>query len=720
MCKKKFVVLRFCLNDFFSNRRAGYVNPLQHMREPNENVIQMARTKVRESVQALEALLENKSLIHIPVDARVSSTRKEKKKFSLQNRFFVQIAFDLGMIYFHEQNFSNALSMFRRVQEVRQELRSMSYFSALDGYLAALQTIEQNVQLKIKDRFVLGIPPSRASIEVHNQTKQMTMAARFRLEDRLEIGSPQYKVVSAFNLIRCLLDGKHVANPQFAFDYLETVRQEKQRTIDHFAFSLLNIFSMMKIDEREKKKGKCFLQEQIRLGYFSHLIGSTFSIPNRRTRLSLPVQRSFLLERTNGSFCLNDNHHLVSSLNEICLGSRALKCQTRLLHCNEPEILTQTIKEMDTNELRSTLNELFPLVGSSMPIDQTLTMITNTNHLLGQFIRIFYEKAKRYRSDRQFGQSRLLLTQAIDILTAIHHPDLTMSQLLKYLHYERLFVDLHEGLSRQIFADQDNHLWETCQSFLMENHSENDVHLELIAIALAYALSREKVTFIQSLVPSVRRLRPYFDLAKQFSRLLTNENPSQLRSDFARDLWERICEILVEKPLNLSSSQHSRSRVPSTNNYGERLSVTEFEQFIEHLTQPIILHVLFSLLSRVYSLVLLEQSHIEIYSDYARCWPTSLDYRHRSIRPATLGQLLNNIFQHIEKLKYFPSTIRSSIYRTQADLHLTVQQNTSAMQFYLTSIGIETNLFTSSNLHQQDDSLIRNLIKATLQLGNAY
>jgi hypothetical protein len=48
---------------------AGYVNPLQHMREPNENVIQMARVKVRESIQALEALFEWKSVVHLPVDA---------------------------------------------------------------------------------------------------------------------------------------------------------------------------------------------------------------------------------------------------------------------------------------------------------------------------------------------------------------------------------------------------------------------------------------------------------------------------------------------------------------------------------------------------------------------------------------------------------------------------------------------------------------------------
>ena len=49
--------------------RAGYVNPLQHMREPNENVIQMVRAKVKESVQALEALLEWQADIHVPVNA---------------------------------------------------------------------------------------------------------------------------------------------------------------------------------------------------------------------------------------------------------------------------------------------------------------------------------------------------------------------------------------------------------------------------------------------------------------------------------------------------------------------------------------------------------------------------------------------------------------------------------------------------------------------------
>lgn len=48
--------------------RAGYVNPLQHMRGPNENVIEIARTKVKESVQVLEVFLEWKSDFRTPVD----------------------------------------------------------------------------------------------------------------------------------------------------------------------------------------------------------------------------------------------------------------------------------------------------------------------------------------------------------------------------------------------------------------------------------------------------------------------------------------------------------------------------------------------------------------------------------------------------------------------------------------------------------------------------
>jgi hypothetical protein len=57
---KIFIFMRFF--------RAGYVNPLQHMRGPNENIIEMARAKVRESIQTLEALLEWKSVVRIPTD----------------------------------------------------------------------------------------------------------------------------------------------------------------------------------------------------------------------------------------------------------------------------------------------------------------------------------------------------------------------------------------------------------------------------------------------------------------------------------------------------------------------------------------------------------------------------------------------------------------------------------------------------------------------------
>lgn len=50
---------------------------------------------------------------------------------------------------------------------------------------------------------------------------------------------------------------------------------------------------------------------------------------------------------------------------------------------------------------------------------------------------------------------------------------MTIGQLIKCLHYDRLLFNLYEAISRQTFLDNDNNLWEKCQSFLMENHSEN-------------------------------------------------------------------------------------------------------------------------------------------------------------------------------------------------------------------------------------------------------
>ena len=125
-----------------------------------------------------------------------------------------------------------------------------------------------------------------------------------------------------------------------------------------------------------------------------------------------------------------------------------------------------------------------------MPIDQPLAMLINKNQLLGQLIRILYEKAKRARTQQvwpslfahphnnfwiaqNFAQAHILLTHAIDILSPLHHQDMAIGQLLKYLHYDRLLFDLNEATFRQTFLDHDNQLWDTCQSFLMENHSDN-------------------------------------------------------------------------------------------------------------------------------------------------------------------------------------------------------------------------------------------------------
>jgi hypothetical protein len=77
--------------------------------------------------------------------------------------------------------------MFRRVNDVRNQLESTNYFSSLDGYLTSLQTInpslEQSLLNKSKDRFLLGIPPSRASAEVKKKKNlnEILFLVKFRI-----------------------------------------------------------------------------------------------------------------------------------------------------------------------------------------------------------------------------------------------------------------------------------------------------------------------------------------------------------------------------------------------------------------------------------------------------------------------------------------------------------------------------------------------------------
>ncbi|CAF4629455.1 unnamed protein product [Rotaria sp. Silwood1] len=690
---------------------AGYVNPLQHMRGPNENVIEMARAKVRESIQALEVLLECTSVVRIPVDACfglidiengiVPCDWSRTQVYPLVE-CLARIAYDLGSIYFYEQNYINAYTMFRRVNDLRNQLEPTNYFSSLDGYLILLHSInpsmEQSLLNKSKDRFLMGIPPPRASVEDYisilaedNEKKEMTMAARHRLEERLEVGSQQYKIVCSFNLVRSLLDGKHISNTQYTFDYLETALQRLKQVTSQQRL-LLNSF--LKIHFYNLTKS---LQEQLRLDKLAHLVGPKFSIPNWHTKKQQTVQRSYLLERPNGSI--------------------QFKCQTCLLHSSEPKILLDTITELDNAKLPQIFNELFPPSIMPTPFDQPLNMIINTNHLLGQLIRILHEKAKRAKLYKNYTQSHILLTQAIDILSPIHHQDMSIGQLIKYLHYDRLLFNLSETMSRQTFLDNENNLWEKCQSFLTENHSENDINPDLVRIALAYALSRNEIQFIQSLMPTIRRTRPYLELSKAFARLLNNENQTQIRPEFARELWDRILDILSDKLQVPVGNKQSRNRHQQSNSLNDKLNVVDLQKFLINIHHPIIIQIIFSLLSRLYSLILVEQSHVDIYSEYSRYWPTSIDNRQRSIRTSTVAQLIQVIFEHIQTLKYLPIQIKSSLYRTQADIYLTLQQYTQAMHAYIIAISIETAIFSSPIINQQDDTMIRNMIKAALQLG---
>ena len=185
-----------------------------------------------------------------------------------------------------------------------------------------------------------------------------------------------------------------------------------------------------------------------------------------------------------------------------------------------------------------------------MPIDQPLAMLINTNQLLGQLIRILYEKAKRART-QQVWLSLLFIHMITSAL---------FRTMLKPMSCSRMRSTFSVLFIIKIWPlDNFSNIFTTivCCSIWMKRHSDRhfsittincgtlvkasswktiqttvgisiiqltcecrylDVNLELTRAALSYALSREKFALIQSLIPNARRIRPYFDLAKLLSR----------------------------------------------------------------------------------------------------------------------------------------------------------------------------------------------------------
>ncbi|CAF1493023.1 unnamed protein product [Adineta steineri] len=212
------------------------------------------------------------------------------------------------------------------------------------------------------------------------------------------------------------------------------------------------------------------------------------------------------------------------------------------------------------------------------PTDQAINILMNINHLFGQLIRILYVKAKRAQINKNYSHCHTLLTQAIDILSLRHHQDITIGQVIKYLHYNRLLFDLYEVISKQTFHDNENNLWEKYQSFLTENHSDNDTNTDVISAALAYALSPNKIQFIQSLMVNNRRIH-----------LLTNENQTQIRPELAQELWERITDILTEKLQGLNVNKQSRNRHQQSNSLNDKLTAVELQKILININHRILL-----------------------------------------------------------------------------------------------------------------------------------
>ena len=110
----------------------GIVNPLQHMKDANENILRVLATSVQESVDFLEKLIKQLSRdICVPTTECFANLIAEAGSYDVLwnhsqtlklSTLKSLISFDLGIYYFQLSNYEKALEHLQQVADARSQV----------------------------------------------------------------------------------------------------------------------------------------------------------------------------------------------------------------------------------------------------------------------------------------------------------------------------------------------------------------------------------------------------------------------------------------------------------------------------------------------------------------------------------------------------------------------------------------------------------------------
>lgn len=405
----------------------GIVNPLQHMKEANENILKVLLQNVQDSIDFLEKFLNvNKELL-VPLSDCFTNISPETGEYELiwsngliclQKEYKALIKYDLAKYFFQQQNYKKCLKLLQYEYENIKSLMVTnsyynSYFNDCDVLIHIsnsinedtfdLDEIDNSPKVEFQSNLIIDKVEKSKKNEFKgilellledNRKKNLSLAYRLDLEQQSEANTEALDQIASCNLVRLLQDDIFADYDLSKLNSISTAIIDLNKTTKKHQLQLIAYININ--FEKFNKKCQIELNDSFQLNLLSKLDSNV----EMDSSPSSPIDTSIGLINDNSTF----------------------DCFKEVVAINEPMVLKNLISKYNQLTNNKGLRNFWPeawnlsIVLSNLSqqyqsnVQNNLSKITNTNaldffHICLAKVRVLVLNKVRYKIAFQFKRS---------------------------------------------------------------------------------------------------------------------------------------------------------------------------------------------------------------------------------------------------------------------------------------------------------------------------
>lgn len=608
-----------------------------------------------------------------------------------------QLAYDLGCIYFFNQQYSLAYTMFKKSSHLFQSMEKVDLVVStldkqkLDGYVSAC---EQALSVQEKDlssqstasstvaqllcEMGKGSPEILTILLEDNLKRKMPKSVRDRMEMDFvrQFGSnhPLYPKIIIANALRHAVEGDviltdlrpYLSSPQHQ-DFFCTALKTMTDKSTFVQKNLLQKFLQLLLTDYKDLTSRC-----AKCGIMEPLFGT-------RNPKCLKIVKEKRITRVPRDISFTQDALAVMGRKE-----------RELLSTRRVDSVTSLVKQFQKMSNGS---------GKLTTSAATLSKHWELPHFLEVLVRgqsskdqettyVLLAKAIELRNSKCYEDSRSLFRkieadtkESLPKMYSTVQWELCHTDLLQFTNDPLSHTYEAENPKRQAAVKQAK----SCLTTYLDGR-ESLLKNELVELAAMILLNCQEWSVLSEL--EVQRSNPSLELTRLLALLCRNIEAPKSNRSVVRELWDIFISLF-----NTSSGQYKRSGSGSVkesyrDSHNGQFTKALFQKFVRNLTGTLVLGLLISGVIRIYNMVKDESSQ-EISAEHQQLWPAILGSNvHCNI--SSVGQLLQDLLHHA--LRTHPT--HQSWLNSQADLMYTQNHYAAALKFYISAGAACSNFFS--------------------------